>query len=416
MEDKPSIDFTGANDFQAYGSCLPDPMIGDLLLFHFPSMTDPEVVWEESQGWTVWSVGLAGSYEDFKCIDMCGFPHGEDIAPTPDFHGMITYSCVDVGTGQDTFGFIYETDDGGLSIIYMEDVEGDIGNVASDIDLSNGEFIFAIEWENEPDLIEDGVFLDLQYLEPGNDYWWQTPWTENTFEGAHNPDVAADGGNCYLVYEMINPTFGYTDIYCAHSTDNFQTYQIDRVTQTDLEDDYYPSVTAIGQTVTCSYIRDGDLYTATSEDGGVTWEESEPINDVSGSVSEQLYSADMAGGRYIVWTTDIESTKGINFDTLELDIAIPEIEHVSGGIGVSASIKNVGTVTATEIPWSIDIDGPVLIGSHNEGVITNLAAGDSETIRIPLVLGLGTVSITVNAGGVQKQEEGKVILFFITGL
>ncbi|GAH13043.1 unnamed protein product, partial [marine sediment metagenome] len=40
--------------------------------------------------------------------------------------------------------------------------------------------------------------------------------------------------------------------------------------------------------------------------------------------------------------------------TLELDIAIPEIESISGGIGVSASIKNVGTATATDIPWSID--------------------------------------------------------------
>ncbi|GAH02283.1 unnamed protein product, partial [marine sediment metagenome] len=70
----------------------------------------------------------------------------------------------------------------------------------------------------------------------------------------------------------------------------------------------------------------------------------------------------------------------------------------------------------TDIPWSIDIDGPVFLGSHDEGVITNLAAGESVTVRIPLILGLGDITITVNAGGVQRQEEGKVILFFVTGL
>ena len=56
------------------------------------------------------------------------------------------------------------------------------------------------------------------------------------------------------------------------------------------------------------------------------------------------------------------------------------------------------------------------MGSHDEGVITNLAAGESVTVRIPLILGLGDITITVNAGGVQRQEEGKVILFFVTGL
>ena len=330
----------------------------------------------------------------------------------------IVFTCIDVSTGLETFAFIFETEDGGLSIVYMEDVEGEVTDISADIDQSTGEFYEALEWRNANDDygLEDGVFMDHNNLEPGNEDWWMDTWTEITFEGAHNPDVKADGGNCYLVYEMINPTFGYTDIYCAHSHNNGESFEIDRVTQTDLEDDIFPSVTAIGQTVTCTYIRDGDLYTSNSEDGGTTWEESDPINDVSGSVSEQLYSADIAGGRFIAWTDSSEATKGIIFDTLELDIAIPEIESISGGIGVSASIKNVGTATATDIPWSIDIDGPVFLGSHDEGVITNLAAGESVTVRIPLILGLGDITITVNAGGVQRQEEGKVILFFVTGL
>ncbi|MCK4817413.1 hypothetical protein KA005_16705, partial [bacterium] len=418
MEDKPCVDYTGVNDFQAYGSCMADPMTGDLLIFHFPSMTDPEAIWEESEGWTVWTVGLAGNYEDFTGIDVCGYPHGEEIAPTPDFHGMIAFTCLDASTGLETFAFIYEGEGGSLSIVYMEDVEGEVSDISSDIDLSTGEFYEALEWKNanEEYNLDDGVFMDHNNLEPGNDGWWEDTWTEFTFEGAHNPDVAADGGNCYLVYEMVNPTFGFTDIYCAHSNDNGETFQIDRVTQTDLEEEHYPSVTAIGQTVICTYNRNGNLYTSTSEDGGITWEESEQINDVSGSVAEQSYCADIAGGRYITWTMDAEGTSNIYFDTLELDIAILEIESIAGGFGVSATVKNVGTTSATDVQWSIDLDGTVFVGAHKEGTISNLAAGESVTVKTGLVFGLGGVTIRVTAGGVTQTAEGTVLGPFVIGI
>jgi len=215
---------------------------------------------------------------------------------------------------------------------------------------------------------------------------------------------------------MVNPTFGFTDIYCAHSNDNGETFQIDIVTQTDLEEEHYPSATAIGQTVICSYNRNGNLYTSTSEDGGITWEESEHINDINGCVAEQPYCADISGGRYITWTMDAEGTSNIYFDTLELDISILEIESIAGGFGVSAAVKNVGTALATDLQWSIDLDGTIFAGEHKEGTIKNLASGESITVKTGLVFGLGSVTIRVTAGGVTQTAEGTVLGPFVIGI
>jgi hypothetical protein len=63
----------------------------------------------------------------------------------------------------------------------------------------------------------------------------------------------------------------------------------------------FPAVSAIGQTVICSFVRNGDIYAAKSQDGGVTWDEFSALNEESGSVIEQECSIDIAGS-YVVWT------------------------------------------------------------------------------------------------------------------
>ena len=40
----------------------------------------------------------------------------------------------------------------------------------------------------------------------------------------------------------------------------------------------------------------------------------------------------------------------------------------------------------------------------------------SPTIKLPLVIGLGASTITVEAGGIQQQADCKVLLFFVIGI
>jgi glucose/arabinose dehydrogenase len=73
-----------------------------------------------------------------------------------------------------------------------------------------------------------------------------------------------------------------------------------------------------------------------------------------------------------------------------------QVEVITGGLGISAVIRNEGDENLTEITWEIVLDGGfVLIGKKAEGTISLLRPDKSETIKIPLVLGFGKTSISV---------------------
>jgi hypothetical protein len=77
------------------------------------------------------------------------------------------------------------------------------------------------------------------------------------------------------------------------------------------------------------------------------------------------------------------------------------VEEISGGLGIKTVIKNIGDEDATNVSWSIDIEGTwiTLRGGHAEGVIDVLGAGESETIRHSSLFAIGKdVLITVTAG------------------
>ncbi len=91
-----------------------------------------------------------------------------------------------------------------------------------------------------------------------------------------------------------------------------------------------------------------------------------------------------------------------------IDYGSLEIEVIKGGIGVSAVIRNVGDQNVTDVNWKINFDGGIiLLGRHNEGIITKLFPKDSETIRLPLVIGFGKAKITVTVNATDADTVSK---------
>jgi len=98
------------------------------------------------------------------------------------------------------------------------------------------------------------------------------------------------------------------------------------------------------------------------------------------------------------------------------------IEDIAGGFGVSAVIKNTGDGDATDVEWTINLDGGLIIlGKETKGTITTIPAGDEETIKSSLIFGIGKPTITITAecyeGASDAQTaSGLVILFFVLGV
>jgi hypothetical protein len=118
------------------------------------------------------------------------------------------------------------------------------------------------------------------------------PWQEFVAEnGATDPDVSASGTNAAVVYSLDN------DVFCYYTTDDGETWG----TSTVAEDAGYAAIHVVGNTAYCVYVKDGNLYLDTSEDGGATWLGSPiQINDVDGTVIATAGTADISKGG-IVW-------------------------------------------------------------------------------------------------------------------
>jgi hypothetical protein len=111
---------------------------------------------------------------------------------------------------------------------------------------------------------------------------------------------------------------------------------------------------------------------------------------------------------------DIKSTHETKSSALKIIVVetlpVISIGNISGGFGVTATVINMGTKEATNIPWSIYFcSGLVFIGGLTRGTIS-VPAGGETTISSGLVFGFGPGSITVTAG-----DASKIVSCFVLG-
>jgi len=226
-----------------------------------------------------------------------------------------------------------------------------------------------------------------------------------------NPDIDSSGESVYVVY--MDDGSGNQDIYCRTLT-SMGTWEKNVVVESQ-DDEMYPSVVSYGDGATCTFVKNNDLYVTHTADGGKTWTEPEKVNDQTGSVVEELHTADITTSGHVVWTDDRNGNTDVYYDNVGTpSVSVIEITSIIPGFGVSAEIENFGPKDATDVQWSIDLDGEnVFFGGHKEGTIPMLAVGESKKVKTGLVLGFGPVTIKVTADGKTEEESATMILFFV---
>jgi hypothetical protein len=118
---------------------------------------------------------------------------------------------------------------------------------------------------------------------------------------------------------------------------------------------------------------------------------------------------------YSFWVTDYATV------TIVTPQPVPmlEIGAITGGFGVESSVKNTGEGAATNVTWSITLDGKgVFLGKSTTGIVATLATGGEKAIKTGFIFGIGKTNIIVSATcdegvTIETTETGFVLGLFV---
>ncbi len=83
-------------------------------------------------------------------------------------------------------------------------------------------------------------------------------------------------------------------------------------------------------------------------------------------------------------------------------------------IGLSFEICNTGNVPLSSINWSLAIEGPLIfIGKSQSGSFSELMPGECVTIDSIMVMGIGSINITIQIEDTTKSANGFIIGPFV---
>jgi hypothetical protein len=225
-----------------------------------------------------------------------------------------------------------------------------------------------------------------------------------------DPDVSGSGSKVAVVYIQDG------NVMCSVSSCS-ALYEPEfswSTTTVDTGGASAPAVYLQGNTIGVAYVKGGNLWYKVSEDSGATWSAAIQKNDQDGTVVNEKSAVDLCKAG-IAFTDNRNGNNDIFFAEAK-GAAAPQIVigAISGGIGVSAVISNVGDAAATNVAWSIVTEGTVFIGKEKTGTIATLNPGASETVKTGLMLGFGAITVKVTADTATKTQGFKLLLIFVS--
>jgi len=135
------------------------------------------------------------------------------------------------------------------------------------------------------------------------------------------------------------------------------------------------------------------------------------------------------GGNYLEAGYSVKQTKDDNGyivvgDTYSLGLGINDVwlirttepiihTDISGGFGLSIIIKNLGSEDISNIQWSVDLSGIILIGKTMEGSITLIPAYGEISVKT-FVFGFGSVVVRATAENISYTSKCYMIGPFVT--
>lgn len=228
-----------------------------------------------------------------------------------------------------------------------------------------------------------------------------------------NASVEAHDNNVVVVAEEAG------DIVCFYSNNGWSSQSKSTVASSAIAPEV--KVTFDGEIFACSYVKGGAVYVKTSTDGGATWTDEQQVQD-SQAVAE--FGSHCLGkgkkGIYSVW----EDTRGGDIDIFfgqAVEVTAPELDiiSISGPIGVTAVIKNIGDAEATDVDWTLEVTGGILgqINKDKNGSQATLGISGEIEAKSGIIIGLGKIEVTVTATcaeGVSDEDtaSGTQILIF----
>jgi len=125
-------------------------------------------------------------------------------------------------------------------------------------------------------------------------------------------------------------------------------------------------------------------------------------------------------GIYSIQATTKSMAEGTESVTSTAEITItaptPQITvTITGGLGVNVKIKNVGDDSIIGLPWTITVEGGLLLLGQETSGSMDLAPGEEKTAHV-FVLGLGRPTITANVDTIEETATGMVLLIFVLGV
>ncbi len=85
---------------------------------------------------------------------------------------------------------------------------------------------------------------------------------------------------------------------------------------------------------------------------------------------------------------------------------------ISGGIGITVTIENLGSQDLSDIPWVLSLDGGIILLGKERSGTRNIPVGTEITLR-NLVIGFGKPTILFSIGETTYTTPCRVFLFFV---